>query len=461
MRNTLLCLVLLHGGPLIAATQVSSDVAADAIVVADYAWQFPLRLDASSDVHVLEITPDVYRSVADPQLLDLRLITKDGREVGFGPVPAAPVERWREMPWAMQRLGTTYEPMPNQAFAAAQTADGDRDDYGLRLRPGEYAARAAIKLKSNAQDTVPIRSIRIEWSASADLPEATRWWVSSDHGNTRVILPDRVVSRFDAGQSKGQTRMTFVAPNTLDLRDLLVRVQAIPSSLSVDAVFAEYEPDPAHYQYSVEPRAFNYHDQTKGTHGFMLEGPYPVHAAAIELASGDALATMTLLTRDTQSPWWQELGSTTAFAVKVERARIERDRILFQPTRHRQWLLRSTPALGAAPKLRMYYRPDRFLIAHTGPGDLILLAGHRSARRPSYPVDALMNDLRERFGENWSPAPAHVGARIEIKGAAALKAPPPPPPYRKWALWAALVLGAAVIAWMALSLLKETKDRPA
>jgi hypothetical protein len=461
MRITLLCLLLLHGGPLIAATRVNSDVATDSIVVADYAWQFPLHLDAASDVHVLEITPDIYRSVADSELLDLRLITKAGREVGFGPIPTAPVERWREMPWAMQRLGTTYEPMPNQAFAAAETADGGRDDYGLRLRPGEYAARAAIKLKSNAQDTVPIRSIRIEWSASADIPETTRWWVSSDHGDTRVILPDRVVSQYDASQAKGQTRITFVAPNTLDLRDLLVRVQAIPSSVSFDAVFAEYEPDPAHYQHSVEPGVFNYHDQIKGTHGFMLEGPYPVHAAAIELVGGDALATMTLLTRDTRSPWWQELGSTTAFAVKVERARIERDRILFHPTRHRQWLLRSAPALGAAPKLRMYYRPDRFLIAHTGPDDLILLAGHRSARRPSYPVDALMNDLRERFGENWAPASARVGVRSEIKGAAALKAPPPPPPYRRWALWVALVLGAAVIAWMALSLLKEASDRPA
>jgi hypothetical protein len=457
VKTALLPLLLLSGLASANPTTVHNEPVGDGIVIADYAWQFPVHLDAQSDVHLLEITPEIYRSVSDAGLRDLRLVTADGREISFGPVPAAPVERWREMPWAMQRLGTLYEPMPTQAFEA--TTQGDGNDFGLRLKPGEYAARAAIRLKSNAEATVPIRSIRIEWSAAADLPENTRWWVSSDHDDAQVILPDRVVSRYDASQSKGQTRLTFAAPNVLDLREFLVRVQAIPSSLSIDAAFAEYEPDPEYYQHSVVLNAFTYAEQTKGTQGFMMEGPYPAHAASIELAGGDALATLTLLSRDTSSPWWQEVGSTTAFAVRVERAQIERDRILFHPTRHRQWLISSNPALGAAPVVRLYYRPDRFLIAQRGPAELILLAGHRTALRPSYPVDALMNDLRERFGERWSPAPAKVGARTEIKGLAALKAPPPPPPYRKWALWIALVAGAAVIAWMALSLLKESKDK--
>lgn len=445
---------------LAAALIAASASAADApstqkIAVDDYAWRFPLRLEANADVHVLTLTPEIYRSAADAELRDLRVVSADGAEVSFGLLQIPEVERWRDMPWVLQRKAAIYEPMPTlEAGRLSTTEVPSKDgDFGLRLGAGEYAARLSLQLQSNAVETVPIIALRVAWSGRAALPENTRWWViNPDTG--REIYPEHSHQSYDASQGRGETHLVFEG---IDLHAFVLRGQAVPSGLSIDQVDAEYTPDPEQYRHSIVLQAQTLTDQPAGTFAYVSNGPFPVHAADIELTQG-GVATVSLQARDVWSPYWQALGATTTFDVQVDNAQLLQNRLRFHPTRQRQWLLRSQPMPASPPRLRLYYQPDRYLIAYPGPADLYLLAGHRNALRPAYPVDTLMSELRKRFGDHWSPPAASVGARTEIKGSAALIPPPPPLPYRRWALWAALVLGAAAIAGMALSLLKESNN---
>jgi hypothetical protein len=440
---------------LFACAAAQAAAAEDTVRPADYAWRFPVRLSAASDVHVLTLTPEVYRSVFDSALGDLRLIDASGREVSFGPLPAAQPERWRQTPWVMQMLGARYEPVPD---AAPRAFPGplERSDDRIELDRGEYVARLTLGVRTNQRQRVPIRALDVDWSSSRDLPAQTRWWVESHDGF--AVLPARTASRYDRTGARGRTRLSFDAEQLIATGDLRIRAEPLPSGLSIDTVFAEYEPDPGFYRDSIAATPFRFADLEGSAQGFVLDGPYPVHAAAIELDPGDALASVQLFARDAGAPWWQGLGATTAFDVTVSDAKFERGRIVFDPTRHRQWMLSSTPALHAPPKLTLHYRPDRFLIAHRGPGELTLLAGHRSARRQAYPVSALIDDLRSRLGDRWEPEPANIGARVEVLGAAALAPPEPPPPYRQWLLWSALVVAAAMISAMAVKLLRESGD---
>lgn len=52
---------------------------------------------------------------------------------------------------------------------------------------------------------------------------------------------------------------------------------------------------------------------------------------------------------------------------------------------------------------------------------------------------------------------AKLGKRIILGGDAALESPAQPPPWKKWLLWAVLVLGVGLLAFMARSLTKELK----
>ena len=433
----------------------SAGSAMSAVPVDEYAWRFPVQLEAGADVHMLTLTSDIYRAASDAGLRDLRLVNAAGEELSFGPLRAPRLERWRDMPWVLQHGAGIYLPMPSlEQGQLNQDAPPPRDgDFGLRLAPGEYAARLSLRVKSSAMTHVPIVVLRIHWTARAALPEHTHWSLS-DPDSGEMFFPDRSHQRYDPEQTRGETRLTF---RGIDLAEFDLHAQAVPSSMRIDQVQAEYQPDPEQYRHSVDLLPQKFPDQASTDSGFVMDGRYPVHSAEIDLGNG-GIASVRLLARDVDAPHWQELGAITTFDLKVDSTKLLQNRIRFEPTRARQWLLRSSTSLSGTPRLRLQYEPENFLIAHPGPTEVYLLAGHRSAVRAQYPVDTVMSELRERFGDRWQPQTATVGARVQILGRAALEPAPTPPPYRRWLLWALLIVAAAAIAMMALSLLKESRD---
>ena len=52
---------------------------------------------------------------------------------------------------------------------------------------------------------------------------------------------------------------------------------------------------------------------------------------------------------------------------------------------------------------------------------------------------------------------AQIGTKIELGGELALQPPAQPTPWKRWLLWAVLVLGVGLLAFMARSLIKEMK----
>ena len=117
-------------------------------------------------------------------------------------------------------------------------------------------------------------------------------------------------------------------------------------------------------------------------------------------------------------------------------------------------------AIAEAPDLMLGYRPDSVVFLAEGAGPYTLAAGSVSARHADYPVDAALTSLRASLGRDWQPPPAALGQAKASGGEAVLKAAAPPVPWRRWVLWAILVGGAALIAGLAISLLRGAKPPP-
>jgi hypothetical protein len=128
------------------------------------------------------------------------------------------------------------------------------------------------------------------------------------------------------------------------------------------------------------------------------------------------------------------------------------------PQRVRELRIESPTAIAERPRVSAAYRPDSLVFLAEGKGPYVLAAGSAGARHPDYPIDAALASLRATFGKDWQPPTAILGAGTASGGDAALHAPPPPLPWRRWLLWAILVGGAALIAGLALSLLREAKS---
>jgi hypothetical protein len=445
--------------PCAIAALLTGMTAAASVPVEEFGWRFPLSSSERADVHVLTLSPEIYQAIADPDLRDLRVVTASGRELGFGPWRSGDSQRWRDMPWVLQIQGMVFEPMPSveAGTPAPRAFPSDDGDFGLQLAAGAYPARLSLRLKSTAAEDVPIVSLRISWRAPARLPPTTQWWVS-DRISGQLSYPVRSHQRHDAASSRGETRLEF---EDLAATGIVLHAMAVPSNLSIEQVLAEYSPDPDRYRHRVELTPAALPGLEPEAQGYLLPGPYPVHAAEFVLTEPGVVATLGLYSRDQRFPHWRHVGTTTAFELQVAQTAMLGNRLRFPVSRHRQWQLRSEPLLAVAPVLRMYYQPDRFVVLNGGDEPFFLLAGHRSAYRPSYPVEPVIIQLRERLGRDWSPPELRIGARETLRGHAALRPPPEPLPYRRWALWALLVVGAAVIASMAVSLLRESRDKTA
>lgn len=409
----------------------------------DYGWRFPVSLSADGDVHLMELTPEIYRSLAEPTLGDLRLIDAAGNEVSFGALTPSPVDLERGLPWAISIIDTAFVPLPE---TDPETLNA------LMLNGNQFPARAHVQLRLPNTELQSLDVLRIQYTGHRALPNDTRWWLESRDGEVRH-LPQQTGMRFDRSTGSGEARLTFDALPLSQARHLWLRVQTVPSDLRIVGAFAELTPRPDLHEASIIATPLIQAEQASGNF-YRIDGFFPIHAAEIELSTGAALANIRLSSRQSarQNPW-QYRGETTVFDVRIERAQLMRGSLRMASTRDTEWRLDSAPELRQPPQLRLWYRPDRFLIAHSGPAELMLYAGHYADRRPWYPVDTLMRDLRSRLGDQWSPPQAKLGAAIEVRGHLALQPPPEPPPYRKWLLWTALILAVGIITWMASRLM--------
>jgi len=404
--------------------------AADAAKPDDFAWQWPLDI-GSGDVHELVLTSEIYDAITRSDGQDMALFTQRGERVSFGPLPQAPDSPWRDAPYALEIATSTREPVARNEVPVAFPSP----------------QRLTLALRSRVPEVAVIRALRVSWRHRASLPADANWRVEASR--RRGAVHAEVMSHsYALASGVGETRLLLFDFEGDALR---LSVAPVPADLEIVSVLAEYETPPGlKRQYR---RAALVRDATTPhTFHFVLPPALPVTAARIQLGDGGALATVSLAAREGE--WWHELARDTAFDIAVGDASLVRNRLAFPTTRNGRWRLGVEPPIGM-PIVELGYRPDVFLIAHQGPAQLLLVAGSARAVRETFPIDPLMNELRAQFGASWSPPPATLGARSERAGKVVLKPSPHPPHYRAWLLWTVLVLVGAVIAWLAMRLLRE------
>lgn len=430
----------------------------------DYAYVFPLQMDSAVEhgsAWRVDLTPAVYALVQDAALRDIEIFNGAGR-----PVPLA---RWTA---PATSISTTHSAMlPLLALPPSLPSESsnlnlviDRDENG-RLRRLNIDERSSADEPAQAQDWLldasafeyPLERLALTWSlpndgvvarfaigASDDLQQ----WRDLDSATVlalqregaqlqrRHIALDAVrakyirLTRLDDGpeliglavQAQSTERMATAAPR---------------ASLNV----APAEPDAA----TGNPLHFEYE----------LPAAMPVDSVHIRLAATDTLAPLILRERSPGHDW-RQLARVDAFRLRVGNEVVENEGIrLSAAVRMAELRVETGVPLSEPPRMTLGYRTDSFVFLAEGDGPYLLAAGSTQARHPNYPVDIALAGVRAQLGHGWQPAQVSLGAMRESAGPAALVIPPPPPPWRRWLLWAVLVIGAAAVAGTALSLLRD------
>ena len=109
-------------------------------------------------------------------------------------------------------------------------------------------------------------------------------------------------------------------------------------------------------------------------------------------------------------------------------------------------------ATAQPPPLRAGWQPNEIVFAARGRPPFTLAYGNYAATAGALPIATLVPGYDDTKGLPANVAIAAAGAPMAIGGPNQLKKPPD---VKRWALWAALVLGVVVLGWMAWRLSRE------
>ena len=438
-------------GIVLASVLLSASVAA--ATPADYAEQWTLATDREG-AYTIALDEGAYRQITRADLADLAAFNADGEELAFGPLPTAyrpPAGTWQAAAW-----------FPLPATEANATNAGDLQLHVTRSADGSLAldtslsgaAQAAaksgttdlligVRAKDRALDAIsfdfatdaPDFSTQIEVEASDDLQH----WrtLASDAPLAQLrqggqVLLRRTVS-FDA---QSATYLRVHATTALPLRAVSLRLRepgAAPVWSTLDAQFVERD-----------GRAFIYR----------LPARIPAERLTLALADDNAVARFAISARESGKTGWQPVGDYTAFRLRGEGVAMDAEPMDIGATRLREWRIEPDSNLAKTPKLSFDYRPESWVVLTHGRAPYTIVAGSARARRGEFAIDALIAQLRGHYGDQWRPQVIGYGDMRESAGEAALHGWDASQ-RRTWLLWGVLVLGAGVVIWMVVGLLRS------
>ena len=446
--------------------------AANAATPADYAQVIPIETAGDSAAWQVDLDASVYAGSVDASLRDLAVFNAAGEAVAMKIQPVEYVDSTSE-----QRFDVAVLDLPRDARSAVANDLGlivERDANGHLRRietqtvtdPQAFpetrewlldlgdSDRGIDRLKLDWDDPGQGVIARFQLSGSADLQA----WTPLNTDATVVDLQQDGARIERRTISLPATQLRYLRLRRLDAGVAL-------AGLRVEASRTRRISGIAPLQW-VEAESLDHIDELKASpkvHLYSLPFPLPASDVRIDLANDNGLAVIDvsspLDTRDGPTRWLPR-AHLVAYRLVQDGERIDNGAIALSPgSRLRNLRIDSATPLTTPPRLSVGYRPARLVFLAEGQGPFVLAVGSATARRDYTPIDAALTSLRTRYGKDWQPSSARLGEARTSAGEQALRAPAPPRDWKRWLLWLVLIVGATVVAGIAISLLHNHGQR--
>jgi hypothetical protein len=441
----------------------------------DFAYGIALRTSGPSAFHQLEISRAVYEGVVRPDLGDVRVFNGAGEVVPHAFRPRVTTARQ-----ARPSVSLPLFPIRTDAPAGVggvtlrlQTR-GDSTVIDLRTPDGKPAHGTALVgyLADARALEMPIRAVSVR------LPAATYQLVAK----VRVEASDDL-QRWDTLASGAA--LVSLASGNAQLEQLRVEVSARKAkylrvswpgrSTPVELAGLDAEPGEAIID---APRQWKHltvaaAKDRPGEHEVDLGGQFPVDRLRVALPHPNTVASLEILARARAADPWRPVTTATAYRLSREGQELTSPDIEVGPAADRYWLVKVDQrggGIGTGPLVvGGGWVPHRLLFAARGAGPFQLAYGRHDARPAAFSIATLVpgykgeEDLELRRGA--TPSGAAIGqaqaaaAPRPLGGEAALH---PGIDWKRWTLWASLVLGVGLLGWMAVRLGRQmgTTDSP-
>ena len=449
----------------------------------DYAYAWPVQAQGTSAAWQVELTPDVYAAVATGDLRDVEVVSAGGDAVPMAPfhpaTAAASPGAFIDLPQFALPVAVASAGAPADSDAIRLQIERGADGRLRRVdanvgAPNVSATPAVRDLLLDASGVhEALATLRLDWIGSEDATAQFAISTSDDLQQWRPLLASATVLHLTQGGNVldrheialNGTRAPYLRLRRLDdgapLAQFSARVRSAtstPERPALQWLTARSNGAEARRMDLSLPGGDGH-----STVAFRYELPamLAIDAIRVALVDDNSLAHVHVLSRrraGDEAAAWEQRADFVAFRLHQGDAIIGNDDYPATPgPRARDWRIELATPVEHAPTLSLAYHPDRFVFLAQGAGPYRLVAGSGRARRGDYPIDAALASLRASQGSNWQPPLATLGARATLGGDAALIAPAlvVHRDWRTWLLWAVLVGAAALVAGLALSLLRK------
>jgi hypothetical protein len=421
----------------------------------DFAYGMEVRATQQAAAYRLAVPLQVYLGCLRADLGDLRVFNARGE-----PVPHA-----LQRPRTAAAPGQAPRPMPIFALrgdpqaaldAVRVTIESGRRAVDIRAREaGGRPAGAGIEayIVDGRTFGEPVSGLQLQWPQ--DAPEFA--------GQLRIEAGDRL----DSWRAIGAGTVANLRAGDSSLIERSIEFPATrarfwrlswtgkPAPFELTAVLLQPAGALAEAQRATLTVTGRPAPGGPGAFIFDLGAQPPVDRLDVELPEPNSIARIALSSRADAQAQWQPAGTHGFY--RLYRSRDDaggelRNKAVSIGTRpHRHWRARMAGDAGGmgsgALRLSVEWIAHELVFVARGAGPFTVAYGSSTVASAPASLDAIPKEI--------DIAAANLAPRHELGGPARLEQPRKPFPWKATLLWAALAIGVALLAWMALRLSKE------
>jgi hypothetical protein len=438
---------------------------------ADFAYGARLEADGKEALYEVALPAMVYRGVAQPDLRDVRVFNGGGEVV-----PHA----WR----ARRTEGTEAAPPVALTLFPLKAEPGTTvDGLAISVRRSAGGATTINVTSSGAGGTAEkrtvgylvdltgferaLRAIELDWMPAADgFAGKLRVDGSDDLGVWRALVTAAPLVNLEvAGQRLQQKRIELPQQKVkyLRLAWVLQGRTAPPDLTSASGELVDKTIEAPREWAPVESGK----GERPGEFVFDVRGHFPVDRIRLHLPEPNTVVQVELLARNRSDQPWRQVARGVAYRLRRGEGEVTSPDLAVGVATDRYWLLRVDQrggGLGAgAPKLETGWVPHQLVFAARGSPPFQLAYGKRDAKPAAHAIETLIPGYREETGARIRAAKAEAQQTVNVQGAQALvqtelggeSRRQEAVDWKRWSLWAALVLGVLILGAMAWRLMRQ------
>ena len=417
----------------------------------DFAWRVQvLGTDDSSAAYRVSVPLSVYQKVVHPDLADLRVFNSNAQAVPFAlehPVTGTSTPETARSPvFPLKDASNAALDAVCVTIAAGKAA--------VKVQTGASMARGRINayLVDGRTFDVPVSALSLEWAADAvDFAGRLNVEASDNLRDWRMLTAAAPIANLKANGARLVERRVELQPTRAKFWRLSWAGPLAPFELtSVLAEQAKRNLDAPRTSLSVVGHAV---PSAPGEFEFDLGASPPIDRLNIELPELNTVTELVVLSRARQDDPWRTVLHKGFYRLKGEGTELRNGAVPIEVTSDRHWLVRADKRGGGvgsgALSLSVAWVPHEVIFLARGATPFSIAYGSASASAAAVSLADIPKNVS--IGRASLASPQLSG------GEARLLPSPAPLPWKKAILWALLVIGAALLAWMAYRLSRDMR----